>query len=135
MKMRLKDGKTKVLTLSYDDGVVQDIRLVEIMDKYGIKIDDNIVENIIRNGTANIDAEYLKCITDTAVKYVADIFNALNRYEYNPKLMHLYIIGGGGCLIKNFGIYEKDKVTIIDDICAAAKGYEYLALATLRKRG
>lgn len=105
------------------------------MDKYGIKIDDNIVENILRNGTSNIDAEYLKCVTDTAVSYVADIFNALNRYEYNPKLMHLYIIGGGGCLIKNFGVYEKDKVTIIDDICAAAKGYEYLALATLRKRG
>ena len=37
MKMRLKDGKLKVLTLSYDDGVVQDLRLVEIMDKYGLK--------------------------------------------------------------------------------------------------
>lgn len=103
------------------------------MDKYGIKIDDSIVENILRNGTANIDAEYLKCITDTVVKYVADIFNALNRYEYNPKLMHLYIIGGGGCLIKNFGVYDKDRVTITDDICAAAKGYEYLANITLKK--
>jgi len=37
MKMRFKDGKTKVLTLSYDDGVVQDIRLIEIMNKYGLK--------------------------------------------------------------------------------------------------
>ncbi len=37
MYMKLKDGKSKVLTLSYDDGVVQDIRLVEIMNKYGIK--------------------------------------------------------------------------------------------------
>ena len=37
MKMRLKDGKVKVLTLSYDDGVVQDIRLIGILDKYGIK--------------------------------------------------------------------------------------------------
>ena len=37
MKMRLKDGKLKVLTLSYDDGVVQDIRLVEIMNRYGLK--------------------------------------------------------------------------------------------------
>ena len=30
MYMKLKDGKSKVLTLSYDDGVVQDIRLSEI---------------------------------------------------------------------------------------------------------
>ncbi len=37
MKMLLKDGKQKVLTLSYDDGGVADIRLVEIMNKYGIK--------------------------------------------------------------------------------------------------
>lgn len=42
MKMRLKDGKSKVLTLSYDDGVVQDIRLIEIMNKYGLKGTFNI---------------------------------------------------------------------------------------------
>ena len=42
MYMKLKDGKSKVLTLSYDDGVVQDIRLMEILDKYGIKATFNI---------------------------------------------------------------------------------------------
>lgn len=42
MYMRLKDGKNKVLTLSYDDGVVQDIRLVKILDQYGIKATFNI---------------------------------------------------------------------------------------------
>lgn len=42
MIMRLKDGKSKVFTLSYDDGVVQDIRLVEMMDRYGIKGTFNI---------------------------------------------------------------------------------------------
>ena len=30
-------GKMKALTLSYDDGVVQDIRLVEILNRYGLK--------------------------------------------------------------------------------------------------
>jgi peptidoglycan/xylan/chitin deacetylase (PgdA/CDA1 family) len=42
MKMRLKDGKLKVLTLSYDDGVVQDIRLIKILDEYGLKGTFNI---------------------------------------------------------------------------------------------
>lgn len=42
MYMRLKDGKSKVLTLSYDDGVVQDIRLINILDKYGLKGTFNI---------------------------------------------------------------------------------------------
>ena len=42
MYMKLKDGKSKVLTLSYDDGVVQDIRLMEILNKNGIKATFNI---------------------------------------------------------------------------------------------
>ena len=42
MLMKLKDGKSKVLTLSYDDGVVQDIRLIGILDKYGLRGTFNI---------------------------------------------------------------------------------------------
>lgn len=42
MYMKLKDGKSKVLTLSYDDGVVQDIRLIKTLNKYGIKATFNI---------------------------------------------------------------------------------------------
>lgn len=35
MQMRLKDGKDKAVTLCYDDGVVQDIRLSEIAKNTG----------------------------------------------------------------------------------------------------
>lgn len=31
------NGKLKAVTFSYDDGVEQDIRLIEILDKYGLK--------------------------------------------------------------------------------------------------
>ena len=34
---RFPGGKTKALTMSYDDGVTQDIRLIEIFNKYGIR--------------------------------------------------------------------------------------------------
>lgn len=37
MQLLFKGGKSKGLTLSYDDGPVDDIRLVEILNKYGIK--------------------------------------------------------------------------------------------------
>ena len=42
MYIRFKDGKAKAFTLSYDDGVVQDIRLIEIFNKYGLKGTFNI---------------------------------------------------------------------------------------------
>lgn len=35
--MRFPQGKAKAMTLSYDDGVEQDIRLMEIMDRHGLK--------------------------------------------------------------------------------------------------
>lgn len=35
--MRFLGGKSKALTLSYDDGVKQDKRLIDIMKKNGLK--------------------------------------------------------------------------------------------------
>lgn len=42
MYMYLKDGKRKVLTLSYDDAVVQDVRLMDILNRHGLKGTFNI---------------------------------------------------------------------------------------------
>ncbi len=42
MYMRFKDGKQKVVTLSYDDGVTADKKLIEIMSEYGLKGTFNI---------------------------------------------------------------------------------------------
>lgn len=98
-----------------------------MLDTFGTKLDDSDIEPILRNGTACIDPEYLDCITQAARQYVAGIFDTLRRYEYDQRLMKLYIVGGGGCLVRNFGIFDANRVTIINDICATAKGYEYLA--------
>lgn len=40
--MRFPNGLDKALTLSYDDGVTEDIRLIEIMNRYGLKGTFNI---------------------------------------------------------------------------------------------
>ena len=40
--MRFPCGKAKAVTLSYDDGVDTDIRLMEILDKHGLKCSFNI---------------------------------------------------------------------------------------------
>jgi peptidoglycan/xylan/chitin deacetylase (PgdA/CDA1 family) len=40
--MLFPEGKNKALTLSYDDGVQQDIKMIEILDKYGIKCTFNL---------------------------------------------------------------------------------------------
>ena len=40
--MRFPEGKAKALTLSYDDGVQQDARLIEILNRHGLKCTFNI---------------------------------------------------------------------------------------------
>ncbi len=41
------NGKSKAVTFSYDDGVTQDIRLVEMLNKYGLKATFNINSELL----------------------------------------------------------------------------------------
>ena len=106
-----------------------------VMDKLGVKIDESIIQQMIRFGKADIADEYAEVLRQSITEYADRIFDMLRRYEYNPKLMRLYITGGGGKLVENFGTYDKDRVTIIGDICASAKGYEQFALMQMKKEG
>lgn len=94
-----------------------------VMRAHHTTVDEAIINRVFRFGTADIKEEYLKTITDTVTDYVEGIFQRLREHEYNPELMRLYVLGGGSCLIRNFGVYDASRVTINDDICATAKGY------------
>lgn len=43
-------GKTKAFSISYDDGVVQDIRFVELLNRYGLKGTFNLNYGLMRSG-------------------------------------------------------------------------------------
>lgn len=108
----------------------------QMMRLHHATLDDALITEILKRGTADIDKDYLETVVKTAKAYTDGIFQQLREHEYNPKLMKLYVVGGGGCLIRNFGEYDSSRVVINDDICATAKGYEYMAMLTLdRKSG
>ena len=69
--------------------------------------------------------------------YISDIhfLEKLAEHEYDPEAMELLIVGGGACLVRNFGEFARKRVTIIEDICANAKGFEYIAEGVLAKQG
>lgn len=104
-----------------------------MMNKLGVTVDETIIQSMIRYGRADIDSEYAEVLRQAISEYADGIFSLLRKYD--PKLMRLYITGGGGKLIQNFGTYEHDRVTVIKDICASAKGYEEFAVAQLKKEG
>ena len=70
-----------------------------------------------------------------ARQYTDSLFRKLREYGYDANTMRLFVVGGGGCLIRNFGQYDPGLVTINSDIHANAKGYEWLAYESLRKGG
>ncbi len=105
----------------------------EFMRRTSRSIDDSIIEEVFINGTADIVKEDLKVIKEVAADYVKDIFRRLREHGYDESTMKLYVTGGGGCLVKNFYKFNPNRVIFVDDICAAAKGYETLAEIQLRK--
>lgn len=102
------------------------------MRKTRRELNDYIIDEVLQTGTADILASDLEIITAIAEEYVAEIFRRLREHGYDESTMKLYVCGGGGCLIKNFYHGNLDRVKFINDICAAAKGYEYLADIYLR---
>lgn len=107
----------------------------QLLRRMGAVVDDLVIDQVIRKGTADIGEKYLDVMKAAARDYTAEIFRKLREHEYNPELMRLYVVGGGGCMIENFGDYVRNRVTIIHDICAAAKGYEMLAVRKIQKNG
>ncbi len=43
----LEQSKLKAVTFSYDDGTVQDIQLIELLNKYGLKSTFNINSELL----------------------------------------------------------------------------------------
>lgn len=91
------------------------------------EISEATIEKVLISGTANIASSDLRIIRSVAAEYVKEIFRRLREHGYDENTMMLYIAGGGGCLVRNFCKVNADRVIFVDDICAAAKGYEYLA--------
>ena len=99
----------------------------QMMDKYGIDMPESVIEQFLRTGTANLARELLDNLTDIVHGYVTGLFDALRVHGYDARLMKLFVMGGGGCLVKNFGKYDPSAVVFVDDLHASAKGYEYMA--------
>lgn len=100
----------------------------ELSKVNGEDIPEMLIEPLLRNGLQGRTDNTAKKVEYIAKRYTENIRKRLTDYGYKEGLVHLYVIGGGGCLLRNYSdISEKAGVTFITDICANAKGYETLA--------
>ena len=105
-----------------------------LLSRFGKSAGDELIDEFIRTGKADIDQRYQDAMRESAMEYVAGLFRRLREHGYDPDLMKLYVVGGGGCLIRYFAEADPARVIVNNDINATAKGYEYLARLALRRR-
>lgn len=108
----------------------------ELSKRSGIEVPEMLIEPLLREGIGKRTDEVAMVTKRVAENYTEEILKKLAAHGYKKGLVHLYVIGGGGCLLRHYtDLTEKENVTVISDICANAKGYESLAKMKLRMRG
>lgn len=136
--MQIIDGRPlekSLVTDKFGVGIcMKDIRK-ELSKESGEDIPEMLIEPMLRNGLQGRTDRTAKTVERIASQYAGDILKRLTDYGYKEELVNLYIAGGGGCLLRHYSsIAEKENVTFINDICANAKGYEFLAEQKMRRK-
>ena len=67
-------GKHKALTLSYDDGVIQDRRLVQILNRYGLKCTFNIGSGVLGYQGSAVFSEKEVDVSKVSATEVKDLY-------------------------------------------------------------
>lgn len=112
---------------SEPNGVIQAINTIneEVFRKTGEKISENKIQAIMQGNPAKLPQQYIE-IVQSEIRRYADKLMAMLRENYYVATTPIIVTGGGSCVIKNYFDYDSDMTTIITDINANAKGYEFL---------
>lgn len=121
--------ESSLITEEY--GVTQCINNVKkaVSKTLGRTVDERRIDQLIQSGCNENKLDQIATITKQVTKeYATEIIRRIKAYGYDESYMKLVIIGGGGCILKNFSDIEtRGDVTINDDIHINAKGYEKFA--------
>lgn len=119
-KMLFPGGKKKALTLSYDDGVRQDRRLVELMNRYGVKGTFNLNTACFgREGTFEVNGRLVDDSTIDAAE-VPDLYKGHEVATHASK--HTALTGCGSA-----GLYEvlEDRKVLEGMVPYMVQGHAY----------
>lgn len=121
INMQFPNGKAKALTLSYDDGVEQDIRLMEIMDKNGLKGTFNLNSGLYApEGTIYPEGTYHRRLTE---KQVTEVYNGSGHEVAVHGLTHPFLEK----LPENMAMWEllKDRENLEKQFHTIIRGMAY----------
>ena len=116
------NGKMKAITFSYDDAVMQDIRLIEILNKYGLKATFNINSQLLgSSGFLNIEGVRVDNIKHKPedIKYVYEGHEVAAHTLTHPRLT---LIEDEKEIIRQV---EQDRLNLSELVGYEVKGFAY----------
>lgn len=119
MRMVLKDGKRKVFTMSYDDAKVTDRKMIEILDRHGIKATFNVSSGLYSPAEVEPESERPPLTRASAI--------SLYKNSGHEVAVHGYTHWRQDDLNASEMLYEilEDKINIERDYGVIARGAAY----------
>lgn len=103
--------------------------------RFNTKIGENIIKDVMINGTADIDNAYIHVIEDELKKYTKSIYHIVREQGVNVSVTPITFVGGGASLMRKYSGIERKNIRYIEDIRANAIGYEILLRSYLKAKG
>jgi len=102
--------------------------------KFNEKIDEMDIQQYIITKRTNLSEEFVKLMDEALTDFATRLFNSLREEGYSLKTTQFIFVGGGACVMKNFGGYEQSNIKYNLDVKANAKGFERLAKIAVARR-
>ena len=113
--MQIADNKPlekSLVTDKFGVGICMKEIQKELSKESGEDIPEMLIEPLLRNGLQERTDSTAKKVEHIATRYTENIRRRLVDYGYKEGLVHLYVIGGGGCLIRNYSDLAEKKVQL-----------------------
>lgn len=119
------------------NGLIPCMRKIEehCVRKLNSKVGEPIIREVMINGSADVDQEYVDIIESEIRAYTKDIFRIIVEQGVNIKTTPVTFVGGGATLMRRYADIDQKNVSYIEDIKANAKGYKLIAAAHLKNIG
>jgi len=135
--MRLDNGIPNAATCrSLELGIIRmnDEILEQVRRATSLSITSSQVEQVLNGKPCSMDKRAWEIIMEQGKTYVDKLLRTLLESGFDTSAVPIIFIGGGSKIVKeNIGNTPLCSMHVIDDICANAKGYERIALETLKE--
>lgn len=99
----------------------------ELQSRYAKSVPESEILKVMLGRETRIQKECKMAVCEMLTEFMDMVERELMERDIDPSLVKIIYVGGGATIAKNFSRLYRENVAYDCDICANAKGYEFLA--------